>query len=749
MPIGLVRSVPRRTEGGHSRMPSAGLAMLVAGAVPQAALAQSATPGSTGAEIVVTAPRDVIAPRLGATAGGTAVVTAESMPATANLTISRALADVPGVVVQDFFGGNDQPRIQIRGSGLQQNPVERGVLVLQDGLPLNRADGSYVVGFANPGSADAIEIYRGYTANRLGATVLGGALNLMSPTGRSSPGVKLNLSGGSFDQIGGLAEYGLSRDGFDMLLHGDVSHRDGFRVYNKSERTSVGGNLGFRLSDAFTLRAFARYTDLGFDVAGPLTRDLLESNPRSVFAGPTVTPGGPINPGPNVVRDRPRREPSQLLIGARATGSFGSHIVDLAVGYTQTDDSFRFPISAGVRVTDGHDATAVLRYAYKPDGSRPLPLFEATGQYVNGSADRDQYLNLSGRRGAQFGNNRLKADTLALNAAFNIPLGDRITLSPSLAWSRATRDNVDRYALPARPTAAYAPANPTMALPGGAVPTVSSSYARDYEGWSPALGISWRAAEHQTLFAAISRSFEPPTHDDLFATVNGTPNSSAGRPNPANPAMPAAVFVTPDLKAQRATTLEAGWRGDAGVLSWDGVLYYSWVRNELLSLRDASGTSLGAVNAPRTRHFGVELGVTARIAPALTGRIVYTFQDFRFRDDALRGDNRLAGAPRHWVHATLAYRPLEGLALEAALRWVPEKTPVDNLGTLYNDPYAIADLRGTYRISDRLSLFAEITNLFDKTYASSSLIVDHARPDQAVFLPGDGRSFGGGVTVRF
>src|SRR5690606_35583039 len=113
---------------------------------------------------------------LDAIAGGTAVVASQEMPPQAGTSLSEALAFVPGVVVQDFFGSNDQPRLQIRGSGLQQNPSERGTLVLQDGLPINRADGSYIVGLADPKSAAFMEVYRGYTANRLGATVLGGAI---------------------------------------------------------------------------------------------------------------------------------------------------------------------------------------------------------------------------------------------------------------------------------------------------------------------------------------------------------------------------------------------------------------------------------------------------------------------------------------------------------------------------------------------------------------------------------------------
>jgi len=741
MPTGYPRTTPL--------VPALAALALSAGLAPAGASAQSATPGAVLDEVVVTAARDPLVVRLDAAAGGTALITAREMPTSTNLTLSRALADVPGVVVQDFFGGNDQPRVQIRGSGLQQNPVERGILMLRNGLPINRADGSYVVGFADPGAADAIELFRGYMANRLGATVLGGAFNLISPTGRSAPGFALAAGGGSFDQLSAGAQYGYAHERVDLLLQGGYTEREGFRDYNESRRENFGGNLGLRLSDTLTVRFFAGYVDLGFDVAGPLTRELLEQDPRSVFTGPTVTPGGAINPGPNVVRDRPWRDASQFQAGARATRTYGAHVVDFAIGHARTDDSFNFPIAAGVRVTEGDDTTAVLRYAFKPDAARALPLFEATAQYVAGTADRANYLNLSGERGALFGSSRLEADTLSLNAGLNIALTSRLSLSPSVSWSHANRDNDDRYDLPTRPTAAYHPANPGVALPGGAVPTVDSSYAHRYKAWSPALGLTWQPSGDHTLFLAVSRSFEPPTHDDLLATVNGTPNSSAGRPNPGAPMQPAAAFVTPALEAQRATTVEAGWRGGAGAMSWDAAVYHSWIRDELLSLRDESGVSLGAANAPKTRHLGVELGLTARLARTFTGRLVYTWQDFRFSDDPVRGDNRLAGAPRHWIHGKLNWQPTASWNAEAAVRWMPGDTPVDNLATLYNEAFATVDLRVERAFGRTLSVFAEVTNLFDETYASSTLIVDQARLDQAAFLPGDGRAVGAGIRLKF
>jgi len=718
--------------------------------VPSTALAQSALPGASALpDIIVTATQDPLAERMAASAGGGAVVAGQSLPESANLTMSRALASVPGVVVQDFFGGNDQPRIQIRGSGLQQNPVERGILMLRNGLPLNRADGSYIVGFGNPGDAQAIEVYRGYLANRLGATVLGGAINLISPTGRSAAGLTASLAGGSFGQFTGSGQLGLANADGDALLHADFTRRAGYRQHNDSRRLNLGGNAGVRLNDNIRARLFANYAELDFDIPGPLPLAILRETPRIVWDGPKVTPNGAVFPGPNVVRDRPGRTARQMQAGTRVSGVFDAHVVDLLFGVTHTDDSFRFPISAGIRDTRGDDLTFVARYAYRPDETAALPLFEANAQYATGSADRGYALYLAGERGAEFGRNRLTANTLSLNAGLHLPLAAELTLSPSLSWSRATRDNADLYRGATRPTAAYNPANPMMALPAGAVPTVANSYARRYSAWSPAIALSYAPAAGQTLFAAFSRSFEPPTHDDLLATVNGTPNSSAGRPNPPMPFFPAAAFVTPDLKAQAASTVEAGWRGRAGAFGWDALLYHSWVTNELLSLRDEAGSSLGAANAPRTRHLGAELGVNAQLLPTLRAALAYTWQDFRFRDDPVRGDNRLGGAPRHWLHVAVDWQPLVQASLSANLRWVPEKTPVDNLNTLYNAAYAVADLRGEVRLRAGVTAFGEVTNLFDRLYAASTLIVDQARPDQAAFLPGDGRAVAGGIRVRF
>jgi len=87
--------------------------------------------------------------------------------------------------------------------------------------------------------------------------------------------------------------------------------------------------------------------------------------------------------------------------------------------------------------------------------------------------------------------------------------------------------------------------------------------------------------------------------------------------------------------------------------------------------------------------------------------------------------------------------------VQGAVRWSPARTPVDNMNTLFVDPYAVVDLRAEYKLDKTFTVFGEITNLFNKTYASSALIVDQAQADQAAFMPGDGRGFYAGIKARF
>ena len=730
------------------RLPSSALALLLAGTILSAppALAQSVSPGATIDLGTIWLDADnPVKLRFGVTAAGVTLIDrSEGKDTEVAPRLAEALRAAPGIVVQEFFGGNDQPRIQIRGSGQQQNPAERGLLVMIDGMPVNRADGAYAVGIASPGGAETIEVFRGAAANRLGAAVLGGALNFTSPSGASQPGWRLAAGAGSFNRRDVALSYGIDGEAADSWFHLEHSESDGFRDYNGSSRTVLGGNVTFALGEA-TTRLFFTHTDLAFDVAGPLTWAALQADPTQNHRGPVVVGGVATNPGPNVLRDRPHRETVQTLAGLRSTWAGAGGLFDMGLSVGHTDDSFAFPISAGFRDTKGTDGTLTARYTIP--GTGDLPLFEAGLSWSIGEADRDYFHNLGGNRGPAFGRNRLKAETLSVYAGGNVEVG-AFTLSPTLAFIHATRKNSDLWS-GTRPTVAFSPMNPAMALPNGAVAAVSTSYDRDYSGFAPSLALSWAPAEGQFAWISLAKGFEPPTHDDLIGTVGGTPNSGPGRPAPGAPDPAAAMFATPGLKPQTSVTLEAGWRGEAGALTWDVTAYHSRLKNELLSLRDVTGATLAAVNAGRTVHSGLELGLSATLGETLEARVAWTWQNFRFDNDPLRGNNRLAGAPENVLTLALDWQATERLALSGTVHWVPGKTPVDNMNTVFNDSYALVDMGASWTVSENAVIVAEVTNLLDERYASSTLVVDQASPTQAAFIPGEGRAFYLGAKLAF
>src|SRR3546814_14959218 len=82
-------------------------------------------------------------------------------------------------------------RSSIRGSGLSRGYHMRGLTLLQDGVPINHADDNGDFQELEPIFFDHLEVYRGSNALRFGSGTLGGAINGVTPTGRTAEGIYL------------------------------------------------------------------------------------------------------------------------------------------------------------------------------------------------------------------------------------------------------------------------------------------------------------------------------------------------------------------------------------------------------------------------------------------------------------------------------------------------------------------------------------------------------------------------------
>lgn len=644
----------------------------------------------------LTAPSPEAAEReLAAVPGGAAYVDAGEIRLGRASTLQDVLGFVPGVVVQPRFGA-EEARLSIRGSGLQRTFHGRGLKLLQDGVPLNLADGGFDFQAVEPLTARYVEVFRGPNGLEHGASTLGGAINYVSPSGFEASPAEGRFEAGAFGYlraqaaVAGVGGAGGRRDHYAALTH---FAQEGFRDHAEQSTQRFFGNLGVRLRDDRETRFWLTAVATDSELPGSLTRAQLEADPRQAAPG-------------NVALDQ-KRDFDLLRLANRTSLLLGS-AARLDVGTFWSYKHLDHPI---FQVLDqrSHDVGADVRYERAGAvGGRSNRLVLGLAPAV-GVLEDERFQNVRGQRGARTARGETTSTNLDLYAEDRLELSPGLTLAMGAVASYAGRDFADDF------------------LADG-----DQTGLQEFTGVSPKLGLLWDLSPRASLFATAARSFEPPSFGELANLGGGG---------------------LLELDAQTATSLEVGSRGRAGRLGWDVVLYHARLDDELLSLDDAQGNPLGTINAGRTVHAGLEAGLEARFGPAaapLALRAAYTWSRFRFDGDPAFGDNRLAGLPEHLVKTELVWEHPRGWYGGPNVEWAPDGYPVDHANTLFAEGYTILGAKLGYRTERGLAGFVEGKNLTDETYAATTGVVADARGrDSAQFLPGDGASVFAGIEYRW
>ena len=649
--------------------------------------------------------------RLAKVPGGTNL--AEPQKETRLATLRDALDYQPGIVIQDFFGGTDQPRLSIRGSGIQSNPVNRGVLLLQDGLPLNEADGSFIIGLIDPRNAALVSARRGANATTPGATTLGGELDFVSLTGADERG-RVRAEYGSFGRQGLQAAVGGVGERLDGRVFVSRDRFDGYRHHSASGRDSVQANVGFQGDGSFENRTYLSWTDLAFDIPNVVPKNRIGSDPRGVM-GDGNTPQDKLL---NVYQRDPRRAATQLRLANRSRWGSEALRHEVGVYWQDTDDLFNNMTSH--TVTHSRTAGAQWQASGRPAGRDGALGWRTALSWADSAMERDLYATnpANGQQMQRFGSYDLGAQNLQALAAADWRLAPDWTLAGSLQWSRLTRDAQSR--------------------------STAAQLDQDWSFATPKIGVNWAATPSTRLWANVSRSQEAPTFWEIVgATV--APNS---------PATASAELIR--LNMQRATTLELGgtgrWGEGAQAVQWTAAVYRSVLADELISTTDANGIKVGTYNyRGGTRHQGIEAGVSGsqRLgAGALDFRGSWTYSDFRFRGGEYAG-KQMAGVPRHLINAEVLYR-IGAWRFGPNLRWLPVNTPTDHANTAgtEQDAYALLGVKLEWR-NGPWAAYVQADNLSDRRYASSYVIRNRATADQPGYLPGVGRSVTAGLSYQF
>ena len=182
------------------------------------------------------------------------------------------LRDVPGVYIQKKWGGDT--RLSIRGSGIGNANHLRGTLVAQDGMPLNEADGYGDTQLVDPFLARYTEVYKGGNALRYGGALLGGAINIITPNGKTMPetGV-LRVEGGDYGTARAHASVGGQWGNWDAFGAVSGYKTNGWRQQSEGEWQFASANTGYTFGDDQEVRAYVSGGYIHQQIPGALSLD--------------------------------------------------------------------------------------------------------------------------------------------------------------------------------------------------------------------------------------------------------------------------------------------------------------------------------------------------------------------------------------------------------------------------------------------------------------------------------------------
>lgn len=667
-----------------------------------AALLLAALPGLRHAQAQSTLPAVTVTaqPESALTVPDTAQATAEiqRIPGAVGIVPDTQVKNTPANTVKDVLGwvsgaitqpkSNIDNRVSIRGSGLTRNYGNRGVNVYMDGIPINTADGLFDVFEIDPSAYRYTEVYKGANALRYGANALGGAVNFVTPTGRNASAFEGRVDTGSYGYLKGQASAGGASGDTDYFVTATAQREDGYREHADGHLARTSANLGYRLSPDAETRFYFNANTWRQRLPGELTKEAALKSPREADS--------------EFVRQDQQRNidsvrlanKTTLRLSAETTVEFGlfghqRHVDHPIYQYLDfyVDDFGGFARASHEQMLGGMRNRLV------------------TGvNVINGSMDYKQYQNPgNAQKGA------LTMSTLDKSRNQSAYVENALYVVPDLAvivgaqYLHARRERTDRF------------------LSDG-----DQSGQRSYDIFSPKAGLLWDLRPNWQVYGNLSRSAEVPSFD-----VNTFSSASSS-----------------NVKAQTATTFEVGTRGQGPDLNWDVAVYRAELKNELQCLTTSAWSLCSVVNADRTVHQGLELGLgAALLTSAFTERdslwlnVAYTYSDFRFDGDATYGNNQLPGVPPHYLRTELLYKHPAGYYAGPNVEWMARDFYADNANSLKVDAYAVLNLRLGYDSQGSgWSGYVEGRNLLDERYISTTITAGDANDNSALFNPGQGRS---------
>jgi iron complex outermembrane recepter protein len=713
------------------------------------------------------------------------VLDAASLTREGSASVTAALNSRLGSIsINDDLDDPFQPDILFRG--FEASPVlgtPEGLAVYQNGVRVNEAFG------------DGLnwDLFPDIAVNRItvvgsnpvyGLNALGGAVVIDMKNGFTYQGGQAEVSGGSWGQRGGSAQYGVNSGPFGFYIAGRLLNEDGWR----------------QLSPDY-VRQF--YADLGYHTPR-LTLDLSFTGADNLLTGESASPVQELAVGRSLIFTSPQGNTNRLAFVTLN----GSYLVtrDLSV---QANVYYR-DYYQGVVNGNTTDYTACATEAFagslcQADGATPLtnsagallPDISNGGSTPIGQNDYETIhtVGLGGsfqatETGAVFGHeNHLtiggSIDSATTNFGSSAQIGT-INSALVISYTNLFVDTPENTPWTATPVSLIASNryygvfgtdtfNITRSL--AVTASVRYNYAQidladqlgsalsgqnHYGRVNPAVGLTEKLTDAVTLYGGYSEGNRAPTPGEIECS------------NPTAPCLlPSSLSSDPPTLRQVVShTWEAGLRGrftsplgDAGQFTWNADYFRTNVDDDIYGV----ATSLSAgyfQNIGATRREGGEINLTYR-TPRLSLYLSYSYVDATFLSAFLlnspqnsfadaNGDiqvepgDALPGIPAHRIKAGGDVQVTPQWLIGADLIY---ESPQYFRGDESNQMkplagYAVLNLHSRYALTKRIELFVDVVNATNTKYATFGVLGDPTGIG-APGIPPDAVTNGPGVDNRF
>lgn len=669
-------------------------------------LAEAATVGDP---IVVTATRRE--ERLRDLPVSVGIVTGEQLREMRPSHVAQPLNRVAGVHIVEFEGDGTHNSIR------QPLCCKPTLLIMEDGIPFTSPAfySTSMIGWVNYAQAGGLEVLKGPGTAVYGSDAVSGVINFLSAPPPVGPAASLSLEGGGAGYRRAMASAGTSAGSHAVSVDAMGYRTDGRRG-NPQEKAAA------------TLRWTAG------ELAGGSLRTIVTFNHRDGTGSDDQTP--------EQYRTRSSFNPYPLAANT-------ARIVRASSTYERSWAGTSLRVTPFARYMDWNQVPT-WQLSYNP------VVWEVEGTSLGLQAQVTRDLNTLGAR---------------LTAGVDLDRSPTMRREPTITpvartddegrtiwadWSLTSAEPQYHYDADFAGVAGYAqlevaPATGVRVTLGGRYDHASYDYrnrlsvvtegsrrrpadaTRDYSRFTPKLGLTWEVSPSTVLFGSYREGFRVPTEAQLFKQGSS--------------------LNTVDLQPIDVRSFEAGSRFSVSDRMRVELSAYSLrLMNDILSYRSPQGVA-AATNNGGTLSRGVEVSLTAGLAPGLTLEGAYTlskhtFERWRLEDEVDFSGAEMDAAPRHMMSAYLTWSPqaLRGGTFSA--EWTGMSGYWVDRGTnqKWEDGYGVLHLRGSVGVHERLELFGRLMNVTDRLYAGQ--VFDGFGTIDRLYNPGEQRTMYLGLRGR-